>query len=553
MVLHVTADEQSNRASSRAGCGKRLPKNIEKNSESGLDGFMAIFAFGPFRLDGESEILFRGSEPVPLGRRAVALLRVLLERSGTPVSKDALVGAAWSGLAVDDSNLTVQIAALRRVFGAEAGGESWIETLPRRGYRFLGPQATKQAAGTGSQVAAALAPKNRPSIVVMPFTNMSGDPDQEYFADGMVEEVITGLARIKWLSVVSRSTSLVYKRKPVDVKDVAEKLGVSYLLEGGVRKSGNRVRVTAQLIDAEAGTQLWADKYDRMLENLFELQDEITMCVVGAIEPSLRKAEIDRVKRQRPSAFSAYDLLLRSQQFVFAGMPAEAAKAIPLLEQALALDPDYSAAHAYLGWCYHSLFGRGGLREEDRLAAIGHARAAVALGSDDATALAISALVLAYDGHDIATALEVFDRALGLSSCNMFALCWNAAILAWTGKTELAIERAQTALRLGRFDPLSWRANHALSIAYFYGRRYDESAAAARNVVDANPGYSLPRAILAAALTRLGRLDEAKAVARTVLEREPSFTIAGTSRYVELDPVVFRPMADAWSEIGLPP
>jgi TolB-like protein len=265
--MDVAADEQSKRARRRAGCGKRLPKNIEKNSEFGLDGLMAMLAFGPFRLDGESEILFRGNEPVPLGRRAVALLRVLVERSGTPVSKDALVEAGWAGLAVDDSNLTVQIAALRRVFGAEAGGESWIETLPRRGYRFLGPQVTKQAAGTGSQVAAALAPpKNRPSIVVMPFTNMSGDPDQEYFADGMVEEIITGLARIKWLSVVSRSTSLVYKNKPVDVKDVAEKLGVSYLLEGGVRKSGNRVRITAQLIDAEAGTQLWADKYDRMLE-----------------------------------------------------------------------------------------------------------------------------------------------------------------------------------------------------------------------------------------------------------------------------------------------
>jgi TolB-like protein len=398
MAMDVTADEQTKRARSRAACGKRLPKNIEKSSESGLDGFMTILDFGPFRLDGESEILFRGNEPVPLGRRAVALLRVLVERSGTPVSKDALVGAAWAGLAVDDSNLTVQIAALRRVLGAEAGGESWIETLPRRGYRFLGPQVTTQATGTGSQVAAALAPpKNRPSIVVMLFTNMSGDPDQEYFADGMVEEVITGLARIKWLSVVSRSTSLVYKNKPADVKDVAEKLGVRYLLEGSVRRSGSRVRITAQLIDAEAGTQLWADKYDRMLENVFELQDEITMCVVGAIEPSLRRAEIDRVKRQRPSIFSAYDLLLRSQQFVFAGMPAEAEKTIPLLEQALNLDPDYSAAHAYLGWCYHAIFGRGGMREEDRLAAIRHARAAVALGSDDATALAISALVLAYD------------------------------------------------------------------------------------------------------------------------------------------------------------
>jgi tetratricopeptide (TPR) repeat protein len=275
-----------------------------------------------------------------------------------------------------------------------------------------------------------------------------------------------------------------------------------------------------------------------LLEDVFALQDDITMCVVGAIEPSVRKAEIDRIKRQRPESFTAYDLLLRSQQFVFAGMPAEAAKAIPLLEEALKVEPDYSTAHAYLSWCLHARFSRGGLHEEDRLAAVTHARTAVALGNDDATALAIAALVLAYDGHEVSTALKVFDRALELSNCNVFALCWNAAILAWIGVTDLAIERAQLALRLGPFDSLIWRAQHALSIAYFRSRRYGEAADSARSVIDANPVYSLPRAILAAALVRLGRLEEAKAIAQTVLEREPSFTIQGTSRYAELEPTV---------------
>jgi adenylate cyclase len=393
---------------------------------------------------------------------------------------------------------------------------------------------------------------NKPSIAVLPFQNMSGDREQEYFADGTVDEIIIGLSRIKWLSVVSRNSSFIYKNKPVSVKEVSDKLGVRYVLEGGVRRSGNRVRITAQLIDAETDTHLWAEQYDRLLEDVFALQDEITMCVVGAIEPSLRKAEINRISRQRPNTFSAYDLLLRSQQFVFAGMPKDAAKAIPLLEDALKLEPDYSAAHAYLSWCLHARFGRGGLNEEDRLDAIRHARAAVSLGNDDATALAIAALVIAYDGHDTTTALKIFDRALELSNSNVFVLCWNAAVLAWMGKTELAIERAQLALRLGPFDSLNWRANHALSIAYFHGQRYGDAVDAARSVIDANPGYSLPRAILAAALVRLGRVDEAKAMAQTVLEREPSFTIHGTSRYAELEPMVFRPMADAWREAGLP-
>ena len=431
--------------------------------------------------------------------------------------------------------------------GFDDAGERQLKNIERpvRVYRV-------QLGKTVQRVERAPASTKRPSIAVLPFKNMSGDPEQEYFADGMVDEIITGLSRIKWLSVVSRNSSYLFKNRPATMKDVAATLGVRYVLEGGVRKSGNRVRITAQLIDAETDAHLWAEQYDRLLEDVFALQDEITMCVVGAIEPSVRKAEIDRIKRQRPDSFTAYDLLLQSQQFVFAGMPAEAAKAITLLEQALKLEPNYSAAHAYLSWCLHARFGRGGLREEDRLAAVDHARAAVALGNDDATALAIAALVLAYDGHDVSTALKVFDRALELSNCNVFALCWNAAILAWIGRSELAIERAQRALRLGPFDSLIWRAHHALSIAYFDSHRYGDAADSARSVIAANSAYSLPRAILAAALVRLGRLDEARAAARTVLEHEPSFTIHGTARYSELEPAVFRPMADAWREAGLP-
>jgi TolB-like protein/tetratricopeptide (TPR) repeat protein len=516
---------------------------------------MAIHAFGPFRLDSEAEILFRGDEALPLGRRAVALLRVLVECSGKPVTKDALIEAAWPGLAVEDSNLTVQMAALRRVLAEEPGGERWIETLQRRGYRFIGPQGAQSTAETSPTsvepvVRQALADK--PSIAVLPFANLSGDPQQDYFADGTVEEIVTGLSRIKWLSVISRNSTSIYKNKPAPVDEVGCKFGVRYVVQGSVRKSGNRVRIGAQLVDVESGAHLWVEQYDRVLEDVFALQDEITMCVVGAIEPSLRKIEFDRIRRQRPNSVTAYDLLLQSQPLVFAGMPAEAARAIPLLEKALTLEPDYSAAHAYMSWCMHSRFGRGGLREEDRLAAIRHARAAVRLGNDDATALAIAALALAYDGHDTATALKVFDRAMELSNCNIFVLCWSAAILAWTGKSELAVERAQLALRLGRFDSLIWRANHALSVAYFYSQRYDDAAEAAQNVVDANPVYSLPRAILAGALMRLGRVDEAKAMAQTVLDREPTFTIRGTARYAELDPAVYKPFADAWREIGLP-
>ena len=319
-----------------------------------------------------------------------------------------------------------------------------------------------------------------------------------------------------------------------------------------MRKSGNRVRITAQLIDAESDAHLWAEKYDRSLEDVFAIQDEITMCVVGAIEPSLRKAEIDRVKRQRPSNLNAYDLVLRALPFVYAVMPKDAKKAIPLLEDALKLEPNYGVALAFLSWCLHVRFSRGGQRKEDRIAAIHYARAAIAHGNDDATALGVAAFVIALDEHDTTTALKLFDRALALSNSNVFALSCSAITLAWMGKAELAIERAQRALSLSPFDTLNFRSNSALAIAYFHTLRYADAADAARSAIESNPGFSIPRAVLTAALMRLGRLEEAKVAAQAVLECQPSFTISGTSLINELEPAVFRPLADAWREVGLP-
>jgi len=290
----------------------------------------AIHAFGPFRLDVAAGILFRGTDPVALGQRAVALLQILVEGAGNPISKDRLIEGAWPGLAIEESNLAVQISALRRVFAEEPGGDSWIETLPRRGYRYVGPVDVKEqenqgATGNGQPT---LALPDKPSLAVMPFTNMSGDPEQQYFADGIVEDIITGLSRIKWLFVIARNSSFTYKGQAVSVGRVGRELGVRYVLEGSVRKAGERVRVSGQLIEAETGVHLWAERYDRPLDDVFALQDEITLNVVGAIEPSLREAEIERVKRKRPEILDAYDLVLRALPHVFLPMQAEAAKAM---------------------------------------------------------------------------------------------------------------------------------------------------------------------------------------------------------------------------------
>src|SRR5690348_2673273 len=202
-----------------------------------------LYQFGPFRLDPKAGILYRGAEPTLLGQRAVALLRRLLENPGVPVSKDALVEAGWGGLAISDSNLTVQIAALRRVLAEAADAEGWIETLPRRGYRYVGPDVISGIFDASVTARAASAPTlpEKPSIAVLPFSNLSGDPEHEYFADGMVDDIITGLARINWLFVIARNSTFIYKGRAVDVKQVGRELGVRYVLEGSVRKAGDKI------------------------------------------------------------------------------------------------------------------------------------------------------------------------------------------------------------------------------------------------------------------------------------------------------------------------
>jgi TolB-like protein len=239
----------------------------------------ASYRFGAFYLDVEAEVLFRGAEPVALGRRAVALLQVLVRRPGALVAKDALIQAAWPGQAVEESNLTVQIGALRRVLEEVPGGVHRIDTLPRRGYRFMGPVEKEENGGAATlPIEAAPAPTlpDKPSIAVLPFKNMSGDSEQDYFADGMVEEIITALSRMRWLFVIASNSSFTYKNRAIDVKQVSRELGVRYVLEGSVRKAANRVRIIGQLIDATTGAHIWADRFDGGLEDIFDLQDQVT-------------------------------------------------------------------------------------------------------------------------------------------------------------------------------------------------------------------------------------------------------------------------------------
>ena len=510
------------------------------------------YEFGPFRLDTDAEILFRGAEPIVLGQRAVALLRLLLERAGVPVTKDALFEAAWPGLAIEDSNLTVQIAALRRVFD-DAGGANWIETMPRRGYRYVGP-----AVATGGSPAAALPPTlppalpGKPSVAVLPFTNLSADPEQEYFADGMVEDIIAGLSRIKWLFVIARHSSFTYKGMAVDVRRVGRDLGVRYLLQGSVRKDGRRVRISAQMVEAETGGHLWTERFERPLDDVFALQDEIALNVVSAIEPSLRRAEVERVKRKWPDSLDAYDLGLQAQSDVDSGMPAQVTKALVLLKRALALDPTYALAHAFAAMCHHCLFLRSGLHEEDRLASVRHAHAAIVHGRDDALALTHAGFSIGMDGHDRAAAFTALEAALAISPSSALTYILGSVILAWGGEAERAIEWSERGMRLSPLDPWAFAAFDAQAMGHFHLGRYDKAAQVAYKSVHANPAHSITYVQLAAALAKLGRLEEAKAAAAKVLELHPTFRYSRQFGGVDCAPALAAAMGEALRTVGLP-
>jgi TolB-like protein len=514
---------------------------------------MNTYEFGPFRLDTDAEILFRGAQPIVLGQRAVALLRLLLDQADAPVSKDALFEAAWPGLAVEDSNLTVQIAALRRVFDESGGDANWIETMPRRGYRYVGPAvATGGSPAAAAPPASALALPDKPSVAVLPFTNLSGDSEQEYFADGMVEDIIAGLSRIKWLFVIARHSSFTYKGMAVDVRRVGHDLGVRYLLQGSIRKDGRRVRISAQMVEAETGHQLWTERFDRPLDDVFALQDEIALNVVSAIEPSLRRAEFERVKRKRPDSLDAYDLVLQAQPDVDSGMPAQVSKALVLLGRALALDPTYALAHANAAMCHHCLFLRSGLREEERSASVRHAQAAILHGRDDPHALTLAGFSIGMDGHDRAAAFIALEAALAISPSSALTYILGSVILAWGGEAERAIEWSERGMRLSPLDPWAFAAFDAQAMGHFHLGRYDKAAQAAYKSVHANPAHSITYVQLAAALAKLGRLEDAKAAAAKVLELHPTFRYSRQFAGVDCAPALAAALGEALQTVGLP-
>jgi adenylate cyclase len=367
---------------------------------------------------------------------------------------------------------------------------------------------------------------DRPSIAVLPFDNLSGDPEQEYFADGMVEEIITGLSAIRWLTVIARNSSFFYKGKSVDIRQVSRELGVRYVLEGSVRKAGNRVRITTQLIEADQGGHIWADRFDGSLEDIFDLQDQITAGVVGAIEPSVRKAEIERAKRKRPDDLNAYDLYLRAMSHMHEVTAEGRIAALDLIEQALQINPNYAEAHGVAAWCYFArALWEGSPSEDYRDKAIFHARAVQNLQTEDASTLAHAAMALAVATRDFDSALDMIERAIATNPSSVHAHGHGAVINTFAGNYQTAIRLADRSLALSPFDPLSVMPLAATAGARLMLHEFEESLTVARRALQVYPTHAPSHLISIASLVRLDRLNDAKAAADRLMEIWPNFRL----------------------------
>ena len=362
---------------------------------------------------------------------------------------------------------------------------------------------------------------DKPSIAVLPFQNMSGDPEQEYFADGMVEEIITALSRIRWLFVIARNSSFTYKGRAVDVKQVGRELGVRYVLEGSIRKAAKRVRITGQLIDAVSGAHLWADHFDGPLAEVFELQDNVATSVAGVIEPTLQAAEMRRSVQRPTSDLTAYDLYLRARAEVMSWESLRLLRALDLLGQALEFDPHYASALALAAFCHQNLHvnGWGDDPERKRQQSIDLARQALRVAGDDPCALGDTAFVIGYSERDINPAIALIDRSLELNPS--FAIGWlrSGWLRLWAGQTELGIAHFEKSLRLNPLRPAP--ASIGIAVGHFFAHRLDIAAAMLLLSLEENPSWAPCYRFLASCYAHLGRLDDAKSLVKRLRDITP--------------------------------
>jgi TolB-like protein len=475
--------------------------------------------FGDCVLDPDRRELSRGALRIAAGPQVFDLLLYLVRNRERVVSKDELLDVVWRGRIVSESTLASHINAVRKAIGDSGEEQRLLRTVARKGFRFLGdiqeipPSAPAHSVKTDhANSSEALPLPNRPSLAVLPFQNMSDDPEQEYFADGMVEEIIIALSRIPWLFVIARNSSFTYKARATDVKQIGHELGVRYVLEGSVRKVGNRVRIAGQLIDAISGAHLWADRFDDSFEDVFELQDKVASSVAGVIEPALQAAETARLVNRPTADMTAYDLYLRAYA-MYLSSAKQIPEALRLLEQALARDPDYGLALAWAAICCRRMLVDGSSedRQADSQKSMTFARRALEVAGNDPAVLANAAQALAHSYEDLGAMIALVDRALALNPS--YARGWHISgfLRVRAGELDTAITHAETALRLSPRARVGMTYS-LLGRALFLSRRFHEAVPKLLLAIQDEPNYPQPYRTLAACYAHMDRLDDAQEI-----------------------------------------
>jgi TolB-like protein/Tfp pilus assembly protein PilF len=499
------------------------------------------FFFENHVLDVERRELRRGADRVALEPQVFDLLVYLLKNRDRVVSKDDLIEGVWHGRIVSESTLTSRITAVRKAVGDNGNEQRLIRTMPRKGMRFVGDAHEDNASSVDANSAAtstadkaksapALALPDKPSIAVLPFQNLSGDPEQEYLADGVVEDIIMALSRMRWLFVIARNSSFTYKGQAVDIRQVGRELGVRYVLEGSVRKAANRLRIAGQLIDATTGANLWADRFEGALEDIFDLQDQLATSVVGAIAPMLERAEIERAKRKPTESLDACECYMRGIASL-SHAPAERKanqNALEYFLKAIERDPDFAAAYGMAAWCYVWRKANGWVadRAKEYAEAERLARGAVALGRDDAVALARGGHALAFVMGELDDGNAFVEQALTINP--NFAVGWmlSGLICVYIGEPDAAIERIQRAVRLSPRDPFNFIAQTALAMAYFFSGSYGESLCWAEKALRNHPDYQLVLRVFVAANAFDGQERAAKQALERLRQLDPDLRVS---------------------------
>jgi TolB-like protein len=511
-----------------------------------------VLAFGDLSLDIERRELRRGGDPVDLAPKAFDLLAFLIEQRDRVVSKDDLLQAVWGGRIVSESALTTRINAVRRALGDDGSTQRLIRTFIRKGVRFIGEvRELPDPMAPG----ASLAVTDKPSLAVLPFENLTGDPEQDYFVDGMVEEITTAIARFPWLFVTARNSSFAYKGRAVDVREVARELGVRYVLEGSVRKSGNRVRIAGQLIDTATGAHIWAERFDGALDDIFELQDQVSGGVAGAVEPQLRLAEIERARRKPTASLDAYNLHLRALAQCHKRTRESLAEEVRLSQQALECDPGYAAVMATISGCRCLQRNRHWIAEDGPEVEEGIRMAwrAIASARADPEVLSIAGFALAFLAGDNGAALSAIDRAIDLNPNLALAFGHRALVLVFLNRPDEAISAAQHAIRLSPRHPMTFNFVQAQAFAHLAAGRYEAGLPWAEEALRENAG--LPGLRFKLSLCgHLGRLDAAAECLRQVSESWCEPTVASIMRGIAkgVAPEILARMAEGLRKAGVP-